>query len=286
MALQDICGLHNPPLFPQWSAPLSRSFIPVHFRQTSLSSAPTNLLKIDHLHPSLPSISLPSPTPCPISPSVPLPFTLSHGTTTLGFAFQGGVIAAADTRSSCSGLVTGVSSEPLLQVTPLSCSPQTDLRVPEGLTHPLSPGRHHLQAVNRGRCQTAASIQRHGTASQPSCVDGMGMTQQVSKSRSRICGPRVIYVCSDGLRLQGELFSVGSGSPYACSILDSSVFWGMSVQEATEVAREAVFRTTYRDAYSGNNVDLYHVTAKGWRNEFHHVHHFSFSGEHKGRCLA
>uniref|UniRef100_A0A673J467 Proteasome 20S subunit beta 11b n=1 Tax=Sinocyclocheilus rhinocerous TaxID=307959 RepID=A0A673J467_9TELE len=203
----------------------------------------------NHLHPSLPSISLPSPTPCPISPSVPLPFTLSHGTTTLGFAFQGGVIAAADTRS----------------ITPLSCSPQTDLRVPEGLTHPLSPGRHHLQAVNRGRCQTAASIQRHGTASQPSCVDGMGMTQQVSKSRSRICGPRVIYVCSDGLRLQGELFSVGSGSPYACSILDSSVFWGMSVQEATEVAREAVFRTTYRDAYSGNNVDLYHVTAKGWR---------------------
>uniref|UniRef100_A0A673J477 Proteasome 20S subunit beta 11b n=1 Tax=Sinocyclocheilus rhinocerous TaxID=307959 RepID=A0A673J477_9TELE len=201
---------------------------PVHFRQTSLSSAPTNLLKIDHLHPSLPSISLPSPTPCPISPSVPLPFTLSHGTTTLGFAFQGGVIAAADTRSSCSGLV--------------ACPA-------EGRDSKLSNSHRTT----------------HGTASQPSCVDGMGMTQQVSKSRSRICGPRVIYVCSDGLRLQGELFSVGSGSPYACSILDSSVFWGMSVQEATEVAREAVFRTTYRDAYSGNNVDLYHVTAKGWR---------------------
>lgn len=82
---------------------------------------------------------------------------------------------------------------------------------------------------------------------------------------SRTCGPRIIYVCSDGLRLQGELFSVGSGSPYAYSILDSSVYWGMSVQEATEVAREAVYRATYRDAYSGNNVDLYHVTAKGWR---------------------
>uniref|UniRef100_A0A673J0G9 Proteasome 20S subunit beta 11b n=1 Tax=Sinocyclocheilus rhinocerous TaxID=307959 RepID=A0A673J0G9_9TELE len=254
MALQDICGLHNPPLFPQWSAPLSRSFIPVHFRQTSLSSAPTNLLKIDHLHPSLPSISLPSPTPCPISPSVPLPFTLSHGTTTLGFAFQGGVIAAADTRSSCSGLV--------------AC--------------PASPRVSVCGLQERGVTRNETRV----CLSAPSCVDGMGMTQQVSKSRSRICGPRVIYVCSDGLRLQGELFSVGSGSPYACSILDSSVFWGMSVQEATEVAREAVFRTTYRDAYSGNNVDLYHVTAKGWRNEFHHVHHFSFSGEHKGRCLA
>ncbi|KTF87662.1 hypothetical protein cypCar_00037655, partial [Cyprinus carpio] len=55
---------------------------------------------------------------------------------------------------------------------------------------------------------------------------------------------------------KGELFFVGSGSPYEYAILDSSVYWGMSVQEATAVAREAVFRATYRDAYSGNNVDL------------------------------
>uniref|UniRef100_A0A8C2D017 Proteasome 20S subunit beta 11b n=1 Tax=Cyprinus carpio TaxID=7962 RepID=A0A8C2D017_CYPCA len=159
MALQDVCGLHNPPLFPQWTAPLSRSFMPedsthlsgggihgeafstrlpgrgglsplefympiaeyltespINFGQTSLSSAPTKLLEIDHLHPSLPSISLPPPTPCPISPSVPLPFTLSHGTTTLGFAFQGGVIAAADTRSSCSGLVACPASPKVLPI--------------------------------------------------------------------------------------------------------------------------------------------------------------------------
>ncbi|RXN07753.1 proteasome subunit beta type-11-like protein [Labeo rohita] len=73
-------------------------------------------MNIDHLHPSLPSISLPPPTPCPISPSVPLPFTLSHGTTTLGFAFQGGVIAAADTRSSCSGLVACPASPKVLPI--------------------------------------------------------------------------------------------------------------------------------------------------------------------------
>lgn len=33
------------------------------------------------------------------------PFPLAHGTTTLGFIFQGGVIAAADTRASAAGLV-------------------------------------------------------------------------------------------------------------------------------------------------------------------------------------
>ncbi|XP_043080835.1 proteasome subunit beta type-11b [Puntigrus tetrazona] len=612
MALQDVCGLHNPHLFPQWSAPLSRSFMPedsthlsgggihgeafsarlpgrgglsplefympvaeyltvspINFGQTSLSSVPTKLLEIDHLHPSLPSISLPPPTPCPISPSVPLPFTLSHGTTTLGFAFQGGVIAAADTRSSCSGLVacpaspkvlpihshlvgttsgtsadcalwkrilarelrlyqlrhhrrlsTGgaakllshmlhpfkgtelcvaatlcgwdggdekyehpitekvntstiqmsasdsssqliasvasaatnqmtasdssnqsiasvasaktnqattsnssdqstasvssalinqmtasdssgqstasvslalinqmtasnssgqsaasVSSAPTNQMTASDSSGQSTASVSSALinqmtasdssgqstasvstalinqmtasnssgqstasvssalinqmtasdssgqsTASVSSALINQMTASNSSGQSTASVSSalinqmtasdssgQSTASVSSALinqmtagnsrgqsiasvssaptnqtsDSSGQSaasvssasqtviaataQRVTRRRWRMCGPRVIYVCSDGLRLQGELFSVGSGSPYAYSILDSSVSWGMSVQEATAVAREAVYRATYRDAYSGNNVDVYHVTSNGWR---------------------
>lgn len=92
-------------------------------------------------------------------------------------------------------------------------------------------------------------------------------TQPTASSTSttiKHSGPGLVYVCSDGLRLKGELFSVGSGSPYAYSILDERIHWGISVDEAISVAREAVYRATHRDAYSGNNVDLYHITAKGW----------------------
>uniref|UniRef100_A0A3B4VBN1 proteasome endopeptidase complex n=1 Tax=Seriola dumerili TaxID=41447 RepID=A0A3B4VBN1_SERDU len=77
-------------------------------------------------------------------------------------------------------------------------------------------------------------------------------------------GPSLFYVCSDGTRLQGTLFSVGSGSPYAYSILDQGVKWELTVDEATSIAREAVYRATRRDAYSGNHVDVYHVSSKGW----------------------
>ncbi len=363
MALQDVCGLHNPHLFLQWSAPLSRSFMPedsthlsgggihgeafsaglpgrgglsplefympiaeyltgspINFGQSSLSSAPTKLLEIDHLHPSLPSISLPPPTLFPISPSVPLPFTHSHGTTTLGFAFQGGVIAAADTRSSCSGLVACPASPKVLPIhshlvgttsgTSADCALWKRIlarelrlyqlrhhrRLSTGgaaklLSHMLHPFKGTELCVAATLCGWDGDDEKHeqpitekhentptnqitacdsSSQSAPSVASApqpliAATAQQVVRSGSRICGPRVIYVCSDGLRLQGELFSVGSGSPYAYSILDSSVYWGMSVKEATEVAREAVYRATYRDAYSGNNVDLYHVTAKGWR---------------------
>lgn len=364
MALQDVCGLQIPPLFSQWSAPLSQSFMPedsthlfgegihgeafstrlpgrgalsplefympiaeyltqspINFGQISLSSAPTNLLNIDHQHPSLPSISLPSPTPYSISPSVPLPFTLSHGTTTLGFAFQGGVIAAADTRSSCSGKVACPASPKVLPIhshlvgttsgTSADCALWKRIlarelrlyqlrhrrRLSTGgaaklLSHMLHPFKGTELCVAATLCgwdgdeekdeQPITEKYENTPTTQKAASDSCILSaatqpfiaapavckspaQQVAKPRSGICGPRVVYVCSDGLRLQGELFSVGSGSPYAYSILDSSVYWGMSVQEAASVAREAVYRATYRDAYSGNNVDLYHVTAKGWR---------------------
>uniref|UniRef100_A0AAY4ARN3 proteasome endopeptidase complex n=1 Tax=Denticeps clupeoides TaxID=299321 RepID=A0AAY4ARN3_9TELE len=81
----------------------------------------------------------------------------------------------------------------------------------------------------------------------------------------RHSGPSLCYVCSDGTFLHGDLISVGSGSPYAYAVLDDGVKWGMDVDEAVAVAREAVYRATHRDAYSGNNVDLFHITVHGWR---------------------
>lgn len=384
MALQDVCSLQEPPLFPQWTAPLSHFFMPentshlnggwshgeacsswmprggvvsplefympvakyltespLRFGQTNLISSTTNLLTVDHLRPSLPSVSLPTPTPCSISPAVPLPFTLSHGTTTLGFAFQGGVIAAADTRSSCKGLVACPSSPKVLPIhshlvgttsgTSADCALWKRIlarelrlyqlrhrrRLSTGgaaklLSHMLHPFKgtelcvaatlcgwdgdgetaEDVVTVTERYANTQATVKRNtntqrvasNSRSQSDLSSG-ATTQSIkgdyknalsvsssdatknysSVGLSRVSGPRVVYVCSDGLCLKGELFSVGSGSPYAYSILDSSVYWGMSVEEATLVAREAVYRATHMDAFSGNNVDLYHVTAKGWR---------------------
>uniref|UniRef100_A0A668ARZ1 proteasome endopeptidase complex n=1 Tax=Myripristis murdjan TaxID=586833 RepID=A0A668ARZ1_9TELE len=62
-----------------------------------------------------------------------------------------------------------------------------------------------------------------------------------------------------------DVFSVGSGSPYAYGVLDGGLRWSLDKEEAVVLAREAVFRATHRDAYSGNNVDLFHITAQGWR---------------------
>uniref|UniRef100_A0A3Q1BTG0 Proteasome subunit beta n=1 Tax=Amphiprion ocellaris TaxID=80972 RepID=A0A3Q1BTG0_AMPOC len=184
--------------------------------------------------------SLPTSLPFASSQSVPLPFPMSHGTTTLAFMFQGGVLAAADTRSSCSGLVACPASQKIL------------------------PIHSHLVGTTSGTSADCALWKRILARELRLYQLRHGTTKSQMTDQENFSGPGLFYVCSDGTRLQGTLFSVGSGSPYAYSILDQGVRWGLTVDEATSIAREAVYRATHRDAYSGNCVDIYHITSNGW----------------------
>uniref|UniRef100_A0A4W5RVS6 Proteasome subunit beta type-5 n=1 Tax=Hucho hucho TaxID=62062 RepID=A0A4W5RVS6_9TELE len=69
-------------------------------------------------------------------------------------------------------------------------------------------------------------------------------------------GPGLYYVDSDRNRVCGDLFAVGSGSMYAYGVGGSGLRQGMSVEEACELGRRAIYQATYRDAYSGGQVNL------------------------------
>uniref|UniRef100_A0A8C6L4M3 Proteasome subunit beta n=1 Tax=Nothobranchius furzeri TaxID=105023 RepID=A0A8C6L4M3_NOTFU len=218
---------------------------------------------------TLPHVFMPS-IPCTSSfinrttdgPSVPTrrPFPLCHGTTTLGFIFQGGVIAAADTRASAGGLV---ACPAVHKITPIhshlvvtssgsgaDCMLWERILIREIRLYQL---RHGRRLSIRGSAKLL-SFMLHpfkGTDVSP---------DSLSPNR----GPKLIYVCSDGARLQGDVFSVGSGSMYAYGVVDSGVRNELTVEEACELGRRAIYQATYRDAYSGGQVNLYHVHSEGW----------------------
>uniref|UniRef100_A0A3P9CZC3 Proteasome subunit beta n=1 Tax=Maylandia zebra TaxID=106582 RepID=A0A3P9CZC3_9CICH len=215
--------------------------------------------------PFLTSFSLPTCLPFASSQSVPLPFPMAHGTTTLAFMFQGGVMAAADTRSSCSGLVACPASQKILPIhshlvgltsgTSADCALWKRILARELRLYQLRHGR---------RLSTSGAAKLLSHMLHPFKGTELCVAATLCGKKMNLSGPRLFYVCSDGTRLRGMLFSVGSGSPYAYSILDQGVHWGLTVDEAKSIAREAVYRATYRDAYSGNCVDMYHITSKGW----------------------
>ncbi|KAM9845461.1 proteasome subunit beta type-11a [Aulostomus maculatus] len=203
------------------------------------------------------------------------PFALCHGTTTLGFIFQGGIIAAADTRASAGGLV---ACPAVHKITPIhshlvvtSSGSGADCMLWERILMReirLYQLRHKRRLSISGTAKLL-SFMLHPFKGTDVCVAltlcGWDLeARHMSHSESPHSGPKLIYVCSDGARLQGDIFSVGSGSPYAYGVLDRGLMWSLSKEEAVSLAREAVYRATHRDAYSGNNVDLFHITAQGW----------------------
>ncbi|XP_030016500.1 proteasome subunit beta type-11a [Sphaeramia orbicularis] len=230
------------------------------------------------------------------------PFPLSHGTTTLGFVFQGGVIAAADTRASAGGLVACPEVEKInpihshLVVTSSGSGADCmlweriltrEIRLYQlrhkrclsisGTAKLLSFMLHPFKGTDvcvaltlcgwdkeAGNIDSVREYSSFMTDDSSTSINSNQLVTTTACSPSPNSGPKLIYVCSDGARLQGNIFSVGSGSPYAYGVLDRELSWSLSNEEAISLAREAVFRATHRDAYSGNNVDLFHITAQGW----------------------
>ena len=54
-------------------------------------------------------------------------------------------------------------------------------------------------------------------------------------------GPAIFYVDSDGSRVKGDLFSVGSGSTFAYGVLDQGYSWDLTDEEAQELGRRSIY---------------------------------------------
>ncbi|XP_014749167.1 PREDICTED: proteasome subunit beta type-5 [Sturnus vulgaris] len=79
-------------------------------------------------------------------------------------------------------------------------------------------------------------------------------------------GPGLYYVDSEGQRVAGSAFAVGSGSSYAYGVLDRGLCSPVATEaEAAALARRAIYQAARRDAYSGGTVRVFHVGPRGWR---------------------
>lgn len=77
-------------------------------------------------------------------------------------------------------------------------------------------------------------------------------------------GPALYYIDSDGTRLAGNLYCVGSGQTFAYGVLDAEYKYDLTDEEALELGSRSILAATHRDAYSGGSINLYHVKEDGW----------------------
>jgi 20S proteasome subunit beta 5 len=94
---------------------------------------------------------------------------------------------------------------------------------------------------------------------------GMGLSMgTMCAGVTREEGPALYYIDSDGTRLAGNLFCVGSGQTFAYGVLDAEYSYDLSEEAALELGRRSILAATHRDAYSGGFINLYHVKESGW----------------------
>ncbi|EFY84700.1 proteasome component PRE2 precursor [Metarhizium acridum CQMa 102] len=163
------------------------------------------------------------------------PIKIAHGTTTLAFRFQGGIIVATDSRATAGNWIASQTVK--------KCR------------------LHELRHKRRISVAAASKILANLVYSYKGMGLSMGtMCAGVTKEE----GPALYYVDSDGTRLAGNLFCVGSGQTFAYGVLDAEYNYDLSVEDALELGRRSILAATHRDAYSGGFINLYHVKEEGW----------------------
>jgi len=187
-----------------------------------------------------------------------------HGTTTLAFKFAGGVVVAVDSRATAGSYIASQTVKKVIEINPYLLGTMAGGAADCSYWERVLGIQCRLYELrNKERISVAAASKILSNLVYE--YKGMGLSMGTMVTGWDKTGPNLYYVDSDGTRLKGDMFSVGSGSTFAYGILDTEYNYDLSTENALELGRHAIFHATHRDAYSGGSVNLYHVQQEGWR---------------------
>jgi 20S proteasome subunit beta 5 len=207
-----------------------------------------------------------------------------HGTTTLAFLFEHGVVVAVDSRASMGPYISSQTVKKVIEINPYLLGTmaggaadcqfwQRNLGTQCRLYELANKRRISVAGASKLLANTLYGYRGTGLsmgAPSPSRLFALSPSSLSHPPPGTMVagwdlqGPALYYVDSEGKRLKGKRFAVGSGSLYAYGVLDAGYRWDLGVEEAAELGRRAIFQATFRDAYSGGTVSVYLVTEKGW----------------------
>lgn len=176
---------------------------------------------------------------------------LAHGTTTLAFRFKGGIIVCVDSRATAGSYIASGTVKKVIEINPYLLGTMAggaaDCQYWETYLG-IQCRLHELR--NKERISVAAASKY--LSNLVYSYKGMGLSMGTMICGWDKTGPALFYVDSDGTRLKGDVFSVGSGSTFAYGVLDQGYKWDLSDEEAQELGRRSIYAAAHRDAYSGN----------------------------------
>lgn len=209
----------------------------------------------------------------------------AKGTTTLAFKFNGGIIVSVDSRSTMGSYISSGTVKKVIEINPFLLGTMAGGAADCSYWERNLGMECRLYELRNGRRITVAAASKL-LANVMSSYRGYGLSMGTMVTGWDESGPQLYYVDDEGTRLKGKYFSVGSGSTYAYGVLDNYYREDLTVEEAIDLGKRAIYHATHRDAASGGINNLYHVTPGGWK----YIHgidvndmHYEFQEEKRNR---
>lgn len=212
------------------------------------------------------------------------PLEFAHGTTTVAFTFCDGIVVAVDSRASMGNFVGSKTTHKVLPIHShmigtmaggaADCSFWIRKLQAEARLHEQMEDGRRMSVARASRLLSNALYANRGLSLSLGTMicgfDDLGLSAVESESE-RTPSPRIFYVDNSGMRIESDMFAVGSGSTYALGILDSEQIrrHDMTSEEAVALGIRAIRHATFRDAHSGGYINVYLITPEhGWRHVF------------------
>jgi len=195
----------------------------------------------------------------------------SHGTTTLAFVFKLGVLVAVDSRASMGSYIGSGTVKKVIPISNFLLGTMAGGAADCSFWERNLAMQCRIHELREGRRISVAAASKL-LANNMFQYKGMGLSMgTMIAGWDEAKGPELYYVDDDGTRLKGDRFSVGSGSTYAYGVLDLGIKelgFGMSVDQAVELGKRAIYHATHRDAMSGGTINVFCITETGVKQYF------------------
>jgi len=186
-----------------------------------------------------------------------------HGTTTLAFKYEGGIVIAVDSRATGGMYIFSGNVKKFIPINRhlvgTMAGGAADCMYWERV---LSKQCRLYELRNKQRISVAAASKLLSNI----CFEykGYGLSMGTMIAGWDKKGPGLYYVDSDGSRTDGKVFSVGSGSIFAYGVLDKGYRHDLTDEEAYDLGRRAIYHATFRDAASGGVIRVVHMKEDGY----------------------
>ncbi|EDV91342.1 proteasome subunit beta type-5 [Drosophila grimshawi] len=188
----------------------------------------------------------------------------NHGTTTLGFKYQGGIILSAESRVTNEESISSTSMEKIIVVhknilgTFAGCAGDCAFWC-RALTREC-----RLFELNYGHCMPVIIASKMMSNMMYRFRDLELYMGMMLAGYDPVDGAKLIYVDSEGSHEEVNCHVVGSGEVYASGLIKRFYKWDLGNDEAYNLALNVIHNASQMDWHTGGPISLYHMRQDGW----------------------